>query len=366
MYTKRKFLRVLSAFFLLLFLIHAFPHSIKAETTDFPSPAITFDTDTVSNALIVSDEEIYLCGLYPDGSWLKKTNVRNEALGEWSFRKTVGAQPVIQCLTVVDDSVLVGLVDSNTQKAAVAIIQGSNVTYVNLPEGRKVQLWGMTADYNGLSIISHSDSASERTIYYNHVSINGITDSYQVGQSKANDLVIADSFSCMSEDRIYVLRMTQIDGVVNNCNRELISYDLEGRQLWQIFLPSDVVARGIRLNDNDIYLYGMQRLEEYNRALVMRYDSDGTLEWTKTYDEIEQFLDLNVNRENVYFAGTIADSPEQFCIFGLTKDGTQIYTEKVSLPEAYNTYLLYEDTHVSIIQNYEDKPCLWQISKNVS
>lgn len=351
---------------LTVLLIFLFSNSVFAESADYAQITTKFNSDSISNALIVSDEEIYLCGLYPDGSWLKKTNVRNDALAEWSFRKTIGDQPVIQCLTVADNALLVGLVDSNTQKAAVAIIQGSNVTYVNLPEGRKVQLWGMTADYNGLSIISHSDTASERTIYYNHVSINGITDSYQVGQSKAKDIVIADSFSCMSANRIYVLRMTQIDGVVNNCNRELISYDLEGRQLWQIALPSDVVIRGMKLDTDSVFLYGMQRFEEYNCALIMRYSPDGTLEWMKSHDEIEQVLDLNIGQENIYFAGTITDSPEQFCIFGLTKHGTQTYSEKIILPEAYNTYLHYEDTHVSIIQNYDNIPCLWQISKKES
>ncbi len=95
---QRRSVRVFCVAFLFLILIYTLPTGGKAEGMNFAKPEIAFDSDAVNNALIIDDEEIYLCGLTPNGSWLRKTNVRNEVLGEWHFTDKVGKQPVIQCV----------------------------------------------------------------------------------------------------------------------------------------------------------------------------------------------------------------------------------------------------------------------------
>ena len=335
-----------------------------ADTEEMPAvPSIEFSSDTISTALIVSDEEIYLCGLYADGSWLKKTNIRNEELSKWDFRKDagIGRQPVIQCLTTAGDSVIAGLVDSYTQKAAAAVIRDGKVRYYPLPDSEKAGLWSICADFNGLSIISHEDAKSQRTIHYTHVSADGMTESFEVGRSTSDDVVIADSFASAGPDCVYVLRMTKIKGVTANCNRELIAFDHAGCQQWQVLLSPDIVVKGIITDGGDLYLYGMQRLEMNNCALLMRFGSDGSLKWSKTFDDMEQVLRLEVKAETIRLAGQKEDFPKQWVFLSLAKDGTQVSAGGVLLPDAYNTWLGSEDTHINVIENVDDQPCLWQV-----
>lgn len=325
--------------------------------------AIEFNADSISNALAVSDEEIYLCGLKPDGCWMKKTNVRNEELSKWEFGKEadIGTQPVIQCLNTADGSIIAGLVDSDTQKATAAVLKDGKVQYYPLPADSRVNLWSICADYNGLSIISSTDSKSERTIRYTHVSADGITESFETGRSATDDVVIADSFACATQDSVYVLRMTKIEGVVNNCNRELVAFDHEGRQQWQVMLPSDVVIKGIKTDNDTLYLYGFQRLETNNRALLMCYGTDGDFRWTQNFDNMEQVLYMGIKDKKTWLAGQKEDFPEQWVFHCLVQDGTLVCTGSAMLPEAYNVFLGLGGNHINMIENYEEKPCLWQI-----
>ena len=362
MKTMRKMILIIMATMLLMVCQASLAE--MADMAALPETSATvFNSDTISNALIVSDEEIYLCGLYADGSWLKKTNIRNEELSKWDFRKEagIGRQPVIQCLTTADDCIIAGLVDSNTQKAAAAVIQNGKVTFYALPNSRKVGLWSIRADSKGLSIISFEDGKSQRTIWYTHVSADGMTESFEAGQSTRDDVVIADSFASAGPEHVYVLRMTKIQGVAANCNRELIAFDQTGCQQWQVLLPSDVVIKGIVPDGDDLYLYGFRRLETNNCAVLMCFGSDGSLKWTQTFDNMEQVLCLAVKDETIRIAGQKEDFPEQWVFLGVEKDGTQVSAGGAVLPDAYSAWLAFGDTHINLIENVDEKPCLWQI-----
>lgn len=328
---------------------------------DLIEPIIAFDVGTISNALIVSDDEIYLCGLTADGSWLKKTNSKGEIISEWIFTKTVGRQPVIQCIAKTDSTLLVGLVDSYSQIAAVAILQGESIQYYYLPETMKVSLEGMRSDKSGLSIVSYSDVDSIRRIYYFHVSPEEAKGGFQVGKSTCDDTVIADSFAIAENDRVFLLRFSKIAGVVNNCNRELVVLDQEGQMLWQTLLPSDLVIRGISASENNVYMYGFQRCNLENHAYLICYGYDGELKWEKAFDYIEQIEYMVIDSGIIKFCGKSNRIQEQWILQSLDSEGEQCsFTREVFLPDSYKTFWLLNSS-INIILNYEENPHLWQM-----
>lgn len=335
--------------------------SVCAEGNGYIAPITSFDTNGISNALIVSDEEIYLCGLAPNGSWLRKTNINNDVVSEWTFTDVVGIQPVIQCFTVVGGSILVGLVDSYTQKAAVAILHEDKIQYVYLPDTMKVLLSSMRADDTGLSIISFTDTKAQREIYHTHVSPEGITDSMLVGQSTTDDVVIADSFSYAAGDGFYLLRMSKIEGVINNCNRELIACDTDGQHKWNILLPEDLVINGMDFDESNIYLYGFQRHEDYNRAYMACYDFTGKFIWSQTYDDIGTIEYLTANDEIICLVGKSQRVSEQWIVYRYEKEGKQVYAQNLALPEAYKSYWSLDNSHIDLIRNIEDETWVWHI-----
>lgn len=324
-------------------------------------PTIILGTDEINKALIVSDDEIYLCGLTPDGSWLRKTNIHNDTLSEWSFMGVVGLQPVIQCVTVVDGSILVGLVDSYTQKAAAAIINEDETKYFQLPDTMKVLLSSIRADESGLSFVSFVDNKSDRTIYHTHVSPDGMTDSIQVGHSTVDDIAIGDSFSYTLRDRIYLLRMTKVPGNNIVFNRELIVMDEEGHQQWNELLPEDLIVSGIEFDDENLYMYGFQRLENNNCACVMCYDHMGEHRWTKIFSDIRTINHMAVKDKTICFIGEAQDTFGQWVAYCCDMDGEPLLVQSITLPEAYSTFCSFQSSHIDMVQNLERTAYLWKV-----
>ena len=333
----------------------------NAEISNCLEPTISFDTDEINKALIVSDDEIYLCGFTPNGSWLRKTNIHNDVISEWNFSDVVGLQPVIQCVAVADGSILVGLVDSYTQKAAVAIIKEDDTKYFQMPDTMKVLLSSIRADESGLSIISFVDNKSDRTIYHTHVSPDGMTDSIQVGQSTVDDIAIGDSFSYTFQDRNYLLRMTKVPGNNIIFNRELVALDQNGQQLWRALLPENLIISGMEFDDKNLYMYGFQRLEDSNCACVMCYNLMGEFKWIKTFDDIRSINHMAVKDKTICFIGETQDTFGQWVAYCCDIEGEPLLVQSIMLPEAYNTFCSFQDSHIDMVQNAEHAACLWKV-----
>ena len=333
----------------------------NAEISSCLEPTISFDTDEINKALIVSDDEIYLSGFTSNGSWLRKTNIHNDVVSEWNFSDVVGLQPVIQCVAVADGSILVGLVDSYTQKVAVAIIKEDETKYIQLPDTMKVLLSSIRADESGLSIISFIDNKSDRTIYHTHVSPDGLTDSIQVGYSTVDDIAIGDSFSYTLQDRIYLLRMTKVPGNNYLFNRELVVLDQNGQQQWCVLLPEDLIVSGMEFDDENLYMHGFQRLENSNCACVMCYDHMGEHRWTKIFSDIRTINHMAVKDKSICFIGEAQDTFGQWIAYCCDIDGKPLLAHSITLPEAYNTFCSFQDSHINMVQNAEHAASLWKV-----
>lgn len=346
------------SFILVAVVIAVLFHLPCSAVGDAAAEYISFELDTVSKALIVSDDEIYLCGLLSNGSWLVKTNIDGEILERREFTDVIGKQPVIQCLSKTSDALMIGFVDSYTQKAAVGVIRNGCVEYTLLPGAQSVYLNGMNADDSGLSILGCTNDSSGKVLYYTRVLEDGATEQFVVGKSTKDDIVIGDSFAYATETGVYLLRMTKIEGVVNNCNRELVAFSHNGQPLWQVAIQEDIFVRGILATNETIYLYGFQRLEEKDCAVVMCFGIDGILRWTQDLDELEHIQQAKTTNGQIYIAGESDEISGEWMVYHFEKDGAMVQKSSVSLPEAYNSFWFFDNHCIDVILNIEGMPCL--------
>ena len=128
-------------------------------------------------------------------------------------------------------------------------------------------------------------------------------------------------------DNIYVDGYTIADKFEDNMDIVLVKYDKNGNELWRRIFDSsyDDTGRGFDIDyEGNSYIAGMvvedyQSSEGFEDVLLIKYDSNGNLEWNRTYDtgynKTEKIHSVSTNGDEVVVVGGgIVDNKEAILV----------------------------------------------------
>ena len=241
-------------------------------------------------------------------NWILQTDTDGNILQERSITGVPGKYPVIECLSQVEDTIMLCFIDGDTMIGTLGIMENpaDDIKYQNLG---KLKIFNTQATPKGILVsgILYNNAANTYHLQINLFGpqgeilfqYNGVA--YNIDTRTSG---MTSSLCVAADDCFYVQECWDQQQSFYN-NRALVCVDPEGNEVWRILLEDRIRAYGIAATEGGVYLVGStydldaEGTAENKRAFVRYYTNAGILQWTHAFDEIERLMRVTANSDAV-------------------------------------------------------------------
>ena len=315
---------------------------------------IDYVTVALSDALYVSEDEMWYGGRLTEGSYLFTTDDTGKILYQTEIVGIPGLQdPTIQCMTKSQDKLYLGLFDAGIQAGAVAVLSNGAFSFYQLPEGEKVSLDSMSACDQGISFLSISYGEGFSDIYFSRYENEELVLRVHIGTTTHVNSLLDTGICYSNGSKHYMIQYGRIAGRLQR-DSYLLCLNNEGVVEWKIPLPNKTYINRITACQDHVYLSGLSgNLNEYDelvdhKALLLCYSQDGSKQWEYSREEFSEFHLEAVNERGVY-CSTNSYPSGNYSLIQLSSAGECL--NMVYLPESSCLYVkgLWQEENGSIV-----------------
>lgn len=289
-----------------------------------------YNARSLTATLYVSDDEIWLSGLANSkGSYLIEANIRGDTINNMTFLDAPGSNPIIQCISKVEDALLLGFIDADNQAGTFGLLSGNgNISYVSIQNS--VKLTSMTPTAKGILAlgVSFDEKEDVTTLHAYHFNASGSTDFEKIiytAKMSEDMYYLSSSIGCELNGQYFFRVNAGVPGRLQ-AERTLICLSSEGDEQWRALLPEGFAAERISASDQSIYLFGVWGSIDENDVLVNRkaavvcYSADGTEKWSKTFEQPDMFH-FGASTEGVCVAASGIEGPGTWRLCTINANG---------------------------------------------